>query len=482
MIQPNSAKSFPEKNKKYMQENPFFIHEAEVTPKNLGEAIQQAIEIEIATIPVYLYTYYSVNRVPDQNAISGALAWELTAKGMDLPSANKAALELSAQIMVYANKVGASIMSVVMEEMLHMSLSSNLKQALIGQPVLTGRSPSVYPTCLPGHEPSFDIDLAPFSLDQLMTFLKIESPDPLPDAAPLVKAIPYKTIGQFYDMIKKCLEKNDKKLKYSADRPQLVPGRHYYATNNIDTVYYDIKHQPQYMDADDSGDLVQVVDLKSAKKAIHQIVEQGEGNRDAPGLNPDGSVDCKPVTGNDYDDKSKKELSHFEKFAEIYCEYNDLTEKFSSYGLDDIDISNYFVLNVPTNPTAAKYPDQTIQAVAELINGVYTYVFIMTEGCYRKDGDTQYEIFMFGIHKTMIFILNSLCGDINGLTYTENGQTFPASATFENYPFGLMSSPKSQLIELYNNAVALYPTISYLEQRFQDLPDVPLADNPKGTI
>lgn len=469
-----------------MQKTPFFSGKAEVTPKNLGEAIQQAIEIEIATIPVYLYTYYSVNRVPDQDAISGALAQELTRKGMETPEANKVALRLSAEIMVYANKIGATIMSVVMEEMLHMSLSSNLKQALIGQPHLTGRSPSVYPACLPGHEPEFDINLAPFSLDQLMTFLKIESPDPLPEKTPLLKAIPYKTIGQFYDMIEKCLEKYDKKLKYSTDRPQLVPGRRYYANNNIDTVYYDINHKAQYMDADDSGDLVHVVDLKSAKKAISQIVEQGEGNTGAPGLNPNGSVDCKPLNDKDYDDKDKEELSHFEKFALLYCEYNELNEKFAQYGLQDIDISNYFVLNVPTNPTTAKYPkadkypEGTIQAVSNLLNAVYTYVFIMTEGCYQADENTQYEIFMFGIHKTMIFILNSLCGDIQGLTYTENGQTFQATATFENYPFGLMSSPKSQLIELYNEAVALYPTISYLAQRFQDLPDVRLTDSPRG--
>lgn len=470
-----------------MQDNPFFSAKAEVTPKNLGEAIQQAIEIEIATIPVYLFTYYSINRVPDQDAISGALAQELTRKGMANPDANKVALKLSAEIMVYANKVGATIMSVVMEEMLHMSLSSNLKQALIGQPILTGRSPSVYPTCLPGHEPEFDINLAPFSLDQLMTFLKIESPDPLPEKTPLLKAIPYKTIGQFYDMIEKCLEKYDKKLKYSTERSQLVPGRRYYANNNIDTVYYDIQHKPQYMDADDSGDLVHVVDLKSAKKAISQIVEQGEGNKGAPGLNPDGSVDCKAVTDKDYDDKDKQELSHFEKFVQIYCEYNELNKQFASYGLNDIDISNYFVLNVPTNPTTAKYPekihnypDGTIQAVSNLLNAVYTYVFIMTEGCYKNDGDTQYEIFMFGIHKTMIFILNSLCGDIQGLTYEKDGQTFQATATFENYPFGMMSSPKSQLIELYTEAVALYPKISYLAQRFQDLPDVPLIDSPRG--
>ena len=49
-----------------------------------------------------------------------------------------------------------------------------------------------------------------------------------------------------------------------------------------------------------------------------------------------------------------------------------------------------------------------------------------------------------------------------------------AAPTFENYPFGLLSSPKSQLIELYNSAVALDPSLSYLGVRINDLPDVPL--------
>jgi hypothetical protein len=80
----------------------------------------------------------------------------------------------------------------------------------------------------------------------------------------------------------------------------------------------------------------------------------------------------------------------------------------------------------------------------------------------------------------MIFILNSVCGDIMKLSYTDsNGDTWVAAPTFEDYPFGLVSSPKSQLIDLYNTAVAVYPTISYLGQRVQDLPDVPLQNAAK---
>jgi hypothetical protein len=460
-----------------MQLTRFFKDDTKVTPENLGEAIQQAIEIEIATIPVYLYTYYSIKRVPNQDAISGALVQELTGKGMSLPEANQVALDLSAEIMVYANKVGASIMSVVMEEMLHMALSSNLKQALVGGPHLTGRSPASYPTMLPGHEPEFEINLAPFSLDQLMTFLKIESPNPLPPTAAALAAIPYTTIGQFYGMIQACVDEND--LTYNTERPQLVPGKRYYSPNMIDTVYYDKQHKPQYVDADDSGDLVHVVDRASADQAIDQIVRQGEGNT-AQGLNPDGSVNCEEPTAHDYDDPDMQELSHFEKFAEIYCHYNTLSARFTSYGLDG-DIGKYFVTQFPTNPTTAKYPDAsgyppgTLQAVSTLLSAIYTYLFVMTEACYKQvKGNTQYEIFMFGIHKSMIFILDAICGDIQGLSYFLNGQTYTAAPTFENYPFGLLSSPKSQLLTLYNNAVKLYPTISYLGPRISDLPDVPL--------
>ncbi|MBX2905883.1 MAG: ferritin-like protein [Taibaiella sp.] len=454
-----------------MQHKPFFLPQAEVTPANLGEAIQQAIEIEIATIPVYLYTYYTINRTPDQDKISGDLAQALVKSGVADDEARKIALDLSAEIMVFANKAGALIMSVAIEEMLHMALSSNLKQALAGLPQLVGKSPSTWPAVLPGHEPEFPINRAPLSLAQLMTFLKIESPDPLPEMAMLAAPIPYKTIGLFYAMIRECINTND--LPYNTHSPQLVPGKGYYANNNIDTVYYNKEHKPRFVNANDSGDLVYVTDKESATKAIDTIVEQGEGNPNAPGLMPDGSVDCKLVPA-DYDDPSQKELSHFEKFSRIYCRYQQLTQRFNSLGIGTVDISKYFVINAPTNPSTSDYP-ANIQPVSTLINAVYTYIFVMTEGCYKAGGNTQYEIFMFGIHKSMIFILNSLCGDIQGLSYTgADGKNYTACATFEDYPFGLVSSPKQQLIDLYNEALAVYPTISYLAQRFQDLPDVAL--------
>jgi len=388
-----------------MSQNLFFSKDSEVTPANLGEAIQQAIEIEIATIPVYLYTYYSINRVPDQDTISGSLVQELVKKGVPVKEASEKALKLSAEIMVYANKAGALIMSVAIEEMLHMALSSNVKQALAGMPELVGKSPSVWPACLPGHEPEFPINRDKFSLDQLMTFLKIESPDPLPDPKLLAAPLPYKTIGLFYLMIIECIQNNE--LSYNTHSPQLLPNNGYYAQNNIDTVYYDKDHKPHFTNAPDSGDLLYVRDRDSAIHALHCIIEQGEGFQ-GQGFTPDGGVDCGIVLPADYDDFDKKELSHFEKFAQIYCHYKTLEDKFNGLGIGKIDISKYFVVNVPLNPSTAHYPDH-IRPVSDFLNGVYTYLFVMVENCYRQAGNTQYEIFMFGVHKSMIFILNSVC-------------------------------------------------------------------------
>lgn len=464
-----------------MQQNVLLQGKKEVTPANLGDAIQQAIEIEIATIPVYLYTYYTINRTPNQAALIQSMETSLIKAGKSASQANQLATDYSAEIMVYANKAGAVIMSVAVEEMLHMALSSNLKQALAGTPELTGKSPSVWPAYLPGHIPEFPIDRAPFSLETLKTFLKIESPQKLPQSnLKIKKAIEYTTIGDFYNMIIDCIDTH--KLKYNTKAPQLIPGRGYYANNNVDTLYYNKEHKPKFTNADDSGDLVKVVDKVSAKKAIQLIIDQGEGHESATPLNPDGSVNCEKPTNADYDDKVQKELSHFEKFAQLYCQYVDLSKKFTAAGLQEP--GTYFVYNVATNPVDADYPE-TIQKVSTFLNAIYSYLFLMCEECYRKDGNTQYEIFMFGIHKSMIWILNNMCYAMLSLNYVgPDGKSYSAAATFKEIQFSAATSPKSQVIQLFNEAAAVYSGIAYLKERLHDLPDVslePYLDGPKRT-
>lgn len=460
----------------------FFGDQAEkVTPENLGEALQQAIEIEISTIPTYLFTYYSIVRSPSQqnmiNSLTNALLKIDKEPRYTFDEASEIALNFSADIMVFANRTGALIMSVAIEEMLHMALSSNLKQALSGMPILYGRSPAVWPADLPGHKPALKINTAKLSLKQLETFLNIEKP--MKPKVTNLKArrafIPYPTIGDFYQMVIDCLDKNPN-IPYNTHSPQLVPGKGYYAQNNIDTIYYDKQHNPVFTNQDDSGDLICVADKKSALAAINLIVEQGEGQlvKDAPYLDKDNNLDFAALLQYDFTPKEGEEASHFEKFAMIYQTYYEMGKKFEALDIKDITFDDLFITDIASNPATADYPPN-IAPVSDLINGVYTYIFVMIEECYRKSGSTQYETFMFGIHKSMIFILNSLCGDIMKLKYNREGYgECYASPTFENYTFSPLARPKAQLQDLYSAAVSVYPAIAYLGYRVDDLPDVDL--------
>lgn len=463
----------------------FFDGQTIITEKNYPEAMAQAIGIEIATIPVYLYTYYSINRVPDQDAIMQDLQERFMARKLNPLSweeARAAAQKWSARVMVFANKAGATIVSVAIEEMLHMSLSANVHQATIGPPQFVGQAPTTWPAYLPGHNPPFPINRAPLSLDQLYTLLQIESPHKFDvqkqarDETP----IGYDTIGEFYQGIIDYLERNERTIVYDSNRPQLAPDNGYYAQNNINTNYYDIKHKPNFVNARDSGDLVSVHDFCTAKGALDIIREQGEGATDAQGFDPDGQPVCTAPTDADYDDKLDKELSHFAKFNQIWCILKNFENTMKVLLEDrDFDVKNYFVYNLPTNPSTSDYPEN-IQAVSNCLNAVYAYVFLMSQSCYNVDQPVQYEIFMGGIHKTMMWILGSLCETIVTMTYVDkDGVTKNAAPTFEEYAFNAASSPKSQIQALCKTMMAMNPTMqSNACSRIDSLPNIPLNGDP----
>ncbi|MCH2194041.1 ferritin-like domain-containing protein [Kordia sp.] len=489
-----------------------------VTKSNLKQAMQQAIEIEIATIPVYLYTYYSINRVPCQSGIETQILADMkaTQKGKKNRKTDaqlqEAAQQLALDIMVFANKAGALIMSVAVEEMLHMSLSSNIKNALKppygGTPELVGKTPKVWPAYLPGHIPGFPINRGKLNKEQLHAFLLIESPLPFTGGKEKGNAIEYTTIGAYYDMIIKCINDELKDSDFNGDAPQLVPGKGYYAQNNIDTVYYDKDHKAQFPNDEHSGGLIHVKDKKSAVYAMDEIVEQGEGasfeiNIDGKKdkivgdhLTPTGEVVCPlfPLGSGmtnplDYDDhEADHELSHFDKFLEVYCTIERKNHELNTFlNTKDFDFTKYFVRDLPTNPSTSDYP-KAIQDVSNLTNAIYTYIFVMAEACYKTAGHKQYEIFMFGIHKSMIWLLDNLCGTMAKLNYTDShGQTQNVAATLEDYNFDPSSSPKSQIIDLAGIAIASSSIVSQgLLDRIKDLPDVPLeaylVENNKGIM
>lgn len=403
--------------------------------------LQTAIEIELATIPVYLYTYYSINRLPS-----------------DCDD-----LKNSEDILNFANRSGGLIMSVAVEEMLHMSLACNILKALGGKPQLYLKSPEPFPSNLPHHKKGFSVGLEKLSTAQMSKFLMIEKPEK-PGAPP--EGDKWETIGQFYDWIENYIVKNttDKDFKHTAN--QLKTGDGYYAANNIDTIYpTDASYvkkpiepqdpakrgasQANYPNAADSGHLVKVHDKASAIEAIRIIKHQGEGY-------PDDK-------SHKYDDPKKNEDSHWYKFNQLHKKMRKLSKDSSQV--------DCFVYDFPTNPTLANY-EAKYQPLVRVTNAVYSYLLLITQVSFELKGPAQFTMFYIGMHKGMIFILDKIIGAMRSYALSNKKNGSVLAPTFENYQFVNIENAKKELVDLAESlppALALEPQIL---QRIKDLPDV----------
>ncbi|MDB5692472.1 MAG: hypothetical protein JWO81_1535 [Alphaproteobacteria bacterium] len=428
--------------------------------------LQTAIEIEIATIPIYLYAYYSLNR----NAESG---------------------ENIGPEQLFANKAGGTVMSVAIEEMLHMSLASNVLYALGVAPLLYGKAPDQYPTGLPYHNPQGPrgpdgqtavlIPLSRFSFEQLWHFLQIEYPERW-DITPEDRN--WQTIGQFYSYIR-CLLRT--KFLTDADFQQRPPQEqaqaiqpYNYSPNNTDTVYPAGKFDPWkpappvpipawaqadsyasgaqaavYPDHADShaglSELLTIQTLQDAAEAIDTICDQGEGCP-VPDVGP----------GSD-DDPTKDEQSHYVKFLRLqaqFAEYATTTESLpadppppkpivpavSQFELELAEV----VIAFPDNPTSSGYPAE-LQLISAFCSGCFQYMLIMTETVYRVPAASQKLFFNEGMHRSMIWVLDKYIKTIRNIPV--GGGKF-MGPTFENIDLGPQASSFVALTELGNQAIA----------------------------
>lgn len=208
--------------------------------KALRHKLQVAIELEHSTIPPYLYALYSIR------------------DGCNL-------------------EIAALMLSVIKQEMLHMSLVCNVLNAIGGAPKID--DPKFIPSYaghLPGGvEAGLIVPLAPLSKQVVHdVFMVIESPNRTADGdPPSEEGI---TIGQFYRHLQAEIAALNKKKKIFTGDParQLRVG---------------------FVELQNPG----VIDEAGALQAIELIIDQGEGMGSNP-LDPE------------------HELAHYYKFAEIY--------------------------------------------------------------------------------------------------------------------------------------------------------------------
>lgn len=378
--------------------------------KRLKRDLQIAIEIELATIPVYLFAYYSIARTPREE-----VPWTQVSDAQ-----------------LYANKAGAVIMSVVVEEMLHLSLSSNILYALTGEPPrLYGKSPEPFPTNLPHHKADLKIPLARLSYQQLWRFLQIEYPA---SAQSIPTDENWHTIGQFYAFIRYLIAHQgvtNEDFGKGGTKVQIQPYN--YSPNNIDTIHpkgvfnpwgmppragsasaaaaAEFENQP---DSHSHATALQTVHSKQdALEAITTICDQGEG-----------------FSHEATDDSAKAEYSHYYKFLRLQAQleaFKDRSEPLPAEPappspiqptITDADLKE-ITFDFPDNPTTRGYlPDMDAVAMSNLCNGVYQYMLILTETVFKVPDPKQKLFFNQGMHYSMIWVLDKLIQAMRAHTLT----------------------------------------------------------------
>lgn len=273
------------------------------------EALQLAIELEHATIPLYLYALYSLDA--DKNS-----------------------------------EIVALIQSVVVQEMLHMVLSSNVLNALGGSPQISKPDfVPAYPGHLPGGvESSLVVHLRPFSMAQLDDFIEIERPDPRAgadgsdgvggDGADGESV----TIGDFYDAIIASI----RSLGDGAFSPT----------------------QRNQVDGNLMLGAIVVHDVATAVQALTTIVDQGEGSKRSPDESDDGV------------------LAHYYRFMEIKMgrEYVLVDEPGSppawAYVGAPIAFDPGGVYAAPSDPSSGGFPNGYLPgSVQQHLNDMFNYTY-----------------------------------------------------------------------------------------------------------
>ncbi|MFJ5777078.1 ferritin-like protein [Streptomyces sp. NPDC093094] len=295
------------------------------TVEELRGYLQAALEVEHLTIPVYMTGMYTIR-----------------------PGTNRPAQD--------------TIRSVVLEEMLHLTLAANLLNAVGGTPdVAHPGFVAGYPARLPFSDPSLPpIPLRHFSPRALDTFMLIERPRSFVPPDP--GATGWTSIGQFYDFIRQGLidlehARREDHRQGRADTSTLFTGPPERQVGPED--FYN-----------SGGEVFAVTDLKSALLAVEVISDQGEGVAD---------------TIWDSDDLhfgEERQVAHYFRFKEIRAgrRYgrHDLPRTEPSGPLVDVTWDDAYPILGDTK--VSQYPPRSqVRRQAEVFNERYAYLLTLLD-------------------------------------------------------------------------------------------------------
>ena len=281
------------------------------TLDDLRAAVQQAVFLEHYTIPPYLTANFTLYNTGNDD--------------------------------IY-NLIG----SIVGEEMLHMSISSNLLTAIGGNPIIN-KPPfiPIYPHCLPGGvEGSLIVPIKKFSLDLVQNaFMVIEEPE---NIIPIEAVEDQLTIGMFYDNINDLMTRLEKEAQ--ANGATIFTGDP--ASQMTFPAFF-----PEKM-------LFPITDLATASRGINIIVDQGEGTTKDP------------FVADDDDPTTTPEPAHYYRFKEIVKGKQLVVDPNAPSGFsftgDPVPYIDGSIPNMPDNPKMADYP---VNSQAYLNSKLFNYTY-----------------------------------------------------------------------------------------------------------
>ncbi|MEV6874217.1 ferritin-like protein [Amycolatopsis sp. NPDC051128] len=381
------------------------------TVESLFSHLYDAARLEMSTIPLYLYAAYSIKTANVSQWSSGPGAFRL-------------------------------IKSIVIEEMLHLSLVRNLIVAIgYGEHVKFQHKAFIpeFPTPMLCRVPDLELRLAPLTTELVRdVFMPLELPAKV-DAPP--ESDKYQTIGQFYKAIFDGFQRLCGVEPGTYGRPDQAKQKALFRHNRMDLQYTNA-----YWNEGGGGAPVIVHDLHSALTAINLIVEQGEG------MDPDQQeVPIDPQDPAGQQQAGLFEFPHYVKFKRIADGWEPIGE----------------VYPMPDNPRVSQFPEGPVRDLGQLACAAYTYVLAMLDELYNtsgndvKPGATSPR---YGLERKFIAAMQGLLfGVIKELVripITEGPYCdLHAAPTFEYYEFPEDRSLTQHLRELCERVLPHYPAL-----------------------
>ncbi|GGX98042.1 ferritin-like domain-containing protein [Streptomyces hiroshimensis] len=427
------------------------------TLDDLTEHLKAAAQVELSTIPLYLYATYSIKT-------RGYSQW--------------AAGEPAQRTMI----------GIAIEEMLHLTLVRNLLVAIGSGDKVRFYSESFipkYPAPMLMRTPELMLALRRMSSEQVDTFIGIEKPEQAELMAESIR--PYHSLGEFYERIEKGIKllssedvKPENRIDWNAARERLWKFQY---------------HRGYWNQNGGSDQPLLIMDEDSALQAMEIIVDQGEGARGDHGLLPDPIVRTDDFPPQEL---GKWQASHYTKFSDIKKGLNGIGVVQDDNGKQKFTIDSPDVIwPVMPDPDIDKLVEgRPVRDLMVLSNAAYCYVLALLDAIYRepmeaidpKDTEPFRTSRRYGLERSFVAVMQGVLYPIADLLVrtpltAEDLKAAPTKPVHAGPPFqyyAFTKQPQAELLEMCNALIPYYPALGGddgVQRQIALLPEVDLPES-----